>query len=210
MNPILHLDYAGIAVFAATGALAASRKQLDIIGFLFLAAATGIGGGTLRDLILGAPVFWVKNSAYVQVCAAVAILVFFGAHRSSCAGSCCFGSTPSDCPCTRSWGQPRVSPRPVRRRSRSSPACSPPPSAASCATCWPANLRSCSGPKSTSRRQWPVPRAFTLCDLAGAGPLASATAGFLVAFAIRGGAIRYGWTFPSYKSRPGRRPEDIP
>ena len=81
MNPILYLDYAGIAVFAATGALAASRKQLDIIGFLFLAGTTGIGGGTLRDLILGAPVFWVKNSAYVQVCAAVAILVYFSAHR---------------------------------------------------------------------------------------------------------------------------------
>jgi uncharacterized membrane protein YeiH len=61
MNPILYLDYAGIAVFAATGALAASRKQLDVIGFLFLASVTGIGGGTFRDLILGAPVFWVKN-----------------------------------------------------------------------------------------------------------------------------------------------------
>lgn len=43
MNPILILDYAGIAVFAATGALAASRKQLDIIGFLFFAAFTGVG-----------------------------------------------------------------------------------------------------------------------------------------------------------------------
>ena len=81
MNPILYLDYAGIAVFAATGALAASRKQLDVIGFLFLASATGIGGGTFRDLILGAPVFWVKNPAYVLVCVAIAILVYFSAHR---------------------------------------------------------------------------------------------------------------------------------
>ena len=53
MTPILLLDYAGMAVFAATGALAASRKELDIIGFLFLATITGIGGGTFRDLILG-------------------------------------------------------------------------------------------------------------------------------------------------------------
>jgi len=67
MNPILVLDYAGIAVFAATGALAASRKQLDIIGFLFFAAITGIGGGTVRDLILGVPVFWVANPAYLVV-----------------------------------------------------------------------------------------------------------------------------------------------
>ena len=80
MNPILYLDYAGIAVFAATGALAASRKQLDVIGFLFLAGVTGIGGGTFRDLILGAPVFWVKNPAYVLVCAAIGIFVFFSAH----------------------------------------------------------------------------------------------------------------------------------
>src|SRR3954462_11649972 len=81
MNPIDLLDYAGVAVFAATGALAASRKQLDIIGFLFLASVTGIGGGTLRDVILNLPVFWVANSGYVLVCAAVAVLVFFIAHR---------------------------------------------------------------------------------------------------------------------------------
>ena len=69
MNPILAFDYAGVAVFAATGALAASRKQLDIIGFLFLASVTGIGGGTFRDLILGAtPVFWVKEPGYILVC----------------------------------------------------------------------------------------------------------------------------------------------
>ena len=53
MDAIIALDYAGVSLFAATGALAASRKQLDIIGFLFLAAMTGIGGGTVRDLVLG-------------------------------------------------------------------------------------------------------------------------------------------------------------
>ena len=81
MNPIALLDYAGVAVFAATGALAASRKQLDIIGFLFLASVTGIGGGTFRDLILNVPVFWVLIRDYVLICAAVAVLVFFTAHR---------------------------------------------------------------------------------------------------------------------------------
>ena len=81
MNPIALLDYAGVAVFAATGALAASRKQLDIIGFLFLASVTGIGGGTFRDLILNVPVFWVGNRDYVLICAVVAVVVFFTAHR---------------------------------------------------------------------------------------------------------------------------------
>ena len=75
------LDFAGVAVFAATGALAASRKQLDIVGFIFLAAITGIGGGTLRDLILGKlPVFWVQQPAFIGVCVIVALLVFFTAH----------------------------------------------------------------------------------------------------------------------------------
>ena len=75
------LDFAGVAVFAATGALAASRKQLDIVGFIFLAAITGIGGGTLRDLILGKlPVFWVQQPAFIAVCVLIAIGVFFTAH----------------------------------------------------------------------------------------------------------------------------------
>ena len=81
MNPLVFFDYAGVAVFAATGALAASRKQLDILGFIFLAAATGIGGGTLRDLVLGVPVFWTVNQDYILVCAAVAVIVYFTAHR---------------------------------------------------------------------------------------------------------------------------------
>jgi len=80
MNPILFFDYAGIAVFAATGALAASRKQLDVIGFLFLASVTAIGGGTFRDLILDVPVFWVAHHNYLLVCAVIALAVFFGAH----------------------------------------------------------------------------------------------------------------------------------
>jgi len=51
---------------------------------------------------------------------------------------------------------------------------------------------------------------FTLGDLAGLPPLASGLAGFAAAFLVRGGALKFGWSFPSYKSRPGRRPEDIP
>jgi len=81
LNPLLILDFAGVAVFAATGALAASRKQLDIVGFIFLAAITGIGGGTLRDLLLGKlPVFWIKEPAFIAVCVVVALTIFFTAH----------------------------------------------------------------------------------------------------------------------------------
>lgn len=75
------LDLMGVGVFAVTGALTASRKQMDIVGFALLATVTGIGGGTLRDLVLGAqPVFWVREPIYVVVCVAVAVVVFFTAH----------------------------------------------------------------------------------------------------------------------------------
>lgn len=78
---LLILDLLGIAVFSATGALAASRKQLDIVGFIFLAAITGIGGGTLRDTLLGKlPVFWIQEPLYLGVCVITAVLVFFLAH----------------------------------------------------------------------------------------------------------------------------------
>jgi len=75
------LDLLGVAVFAVTGALTASRKQMDIVGFALLATVTAIGGGTLRDLVLGAqPVFWVREPIYVAVCIGVAAVVFFTAH----------------------------------------------------------------------------------------------------------------------------------
>jgi len=52
--------------------------------------------------------------------------------------------------------------------------------------------------------------AYTLGDLAGLPPLMSELGGFLAAFIVRGGALKFGWSFPAYKSRPGRNPEDIP
>ena len=77
---IQYLDYFGVALFAATGALAASRSQLDIMGFFFLGILTGVGGGTVRDLILDVPVFWVHQQTYLLVSAATALAVFFTAH----------------------------------------------------------------------------------------------------------------------------------
>jgi len=76
------LDYAAVAVFAATGALAAARKNHDIVTFGFFAAVTGVGGGTLRDLLIGAPVFWVERPAYVLACLAAAVAIWlFGFGR---------------------------------------------------------------------------------------------------------------------------------
>jgi uncharacterized membrane protein YeiH len=75
------LDWLGILAFALTGALVASRKQMDIVGFAMLAVVTGVGGGTLRDLLLGiAPVTWVREPAAVIACIVVAVVAFFAAH----------------------------------------------------------------------------------------------------------------------------------
>lgn len=74
------LDYASVLVFALTGALAASRSQLDIVGFIFIACLTAVGGGTLRDAILNREVFWVADPLALGVASAAAILVFFTAH----------------------------------------------------------------------------------------------------------------------------------
>ena len=74
------LDWLGVIAFAVTGALAASRKEMDVIGFIVLGTVTGIGGGTLRDLLLGLPVFWIREPAYLVACALVSVLVFFAAH----------------------------------------------------------------------------------------------------------------------------------
>lgn len=77
---LLLLDLASTLVFALTGALTASRKQLDIVGFMWLAVATGVGGGTLRDLLLGVPVFWTTRPELIALCLAVAAVTHFTAH----------------------------------------------------------------------------------------------------------------------------------
>lgn len=75
------LDWFAVAVFAVTGALVASRKEMDIFGFALLGTVTGIGGGTVRDVMLGKlPVFWVMEPAYVAICLIVSTIVYFTAH----------------------------------------------------------------------------------------------------------------------------------
>ena len=77
IRPLLSwLDMAGVAVFAVSGALAAAKARQTIVTFAFFAAITGIGGGTLRDLLIGAPVFWVGRSDYLAVCLAAAAAVW--------------------------------------------------------------------------------------------------------------------------------------
>ncbi|CAN7471162.1 trimeric intracellular cation channel family protein [Aminobacter aminovorans] len=210
MNPLLYLDYAGVAVFAATGALAASRKELDVIGFLFLASFTGIGGGTVRDVILGLPVFWVVNPAYVLVCAAVAVGVFFTAHlvesryklllwldALGMAAYAAIGAAKG----LEATGSPTVA-----------------IIMGMLTATFGGILRDllAGEPSVLLKPEIYVSAAmvgaaiYTLAELAELPPQVSAFVAFVTAFMVRGGALKFGWTFPAYRSRPGRRPEDIP
>ncbi len=81
MTLLSFLDYASVIVFAITGALVASRAQLDLVGFAFIACLTAVGGGTIRDLLLDRnPIFWIAEPTYLAVAAAAAVATFFGAH----------------------------------------------------------------------------------------------------------------------------------
>src|SRR3954465_1676405 len=75
------LDYFGIAVFAISGALLAADKRQTLVTFIFFAVATGVGGGTLRDLLIGAPVFWVHSNVTLLICIGAALAVWLASTR---------------------------------------------------------------------------------------------------------------------------------
>jgi uncharacterized membrane protein YeiH len=82
MNELLYwLDLFGIVVFALSGALMAGRYKLDPFGVVVLASVTAIGGGTIRDMILDTPVFWVENPIYLYVILATAVLTIIIIRR---------------------------------------------------------------------------------------------------------------------------------
>ncbi|MEM1114051.1 MAG: trimeric intracellular cation channel family protein [Pseudomonadota bacterium] len=78
---ITALDYLGLTVFAISGALAAAEKQQDILGFILFGIITGVGGGTLRDLLLGADIFWIISPVYIWICISAACATWFLARR---------------------------------------------------------------------------------------------------------------------------------
>jgi uncharacterized membrane protein YeiH len=80
-SALVLLEYFGLAVFAVSGALVAAEKKQTLVTFMFFAVATGIGGGTLRDLLIGAPVFWVQSNGVLAICFAAALLVWFVSSR---------------------------------------------------------------------------------------------------------------------------------
>ena len=82
LTPVLDwLDLAGVAIFALTGALVAAREKQTFVTLAFFALLTGVGGGTVRDLLIGAPVFWIEDGLVSVVCLAIALLAWFTPTR---------------------------------------------------------------------------------------------------------------------------------
>lgn len=197
------LDYAAVAVFGATGALAAARRKHDIVTFGFFAAVTGVGGGTLRDLLIGAPVFWVGKPGYIIACLAAALAVWvFGSGQArmkvllwldalGMAAYCVVGSAKAV-----ALGVPPFSAVVMGVLT----------------ACFGGVLRDVLAhePSVLLRREIYVTCAligsavFVVAQLLGVAGFWAGVAGFSAAFLIRAGAILWGWSMPGFPGR-GRR-----
>lgn len=76
-NLLYWIGLAAVAVNALTGVLDAGRKQMDLVGAVMVGSATALGGGTVRDVLLDRPVFWISDQTYLLVAFATALLIFF-------------------------------------------------------------------------------------------------------------------------------------
>ncbi|WP_373050543.1 trimeric intracellular cation channel family protein [Thalassovita aquimarina] len=205
MTNLILLDYASVLVFALTGALAASRAQLDLVGFMFIANLTALGGGTLRDVLLDRTPLWVAQPGFVAVASLAAAVVFFTAHllESRYRALLWFDSlalavaVPAGAGVAISLGHPWL------------------------VTVIMGTLTGTFGgmmrdvvcnevPLVLKKGELYVTAAFAgsaatvLTATAAADPLIVAAAGGLVTWALRAGSLAFGWSLPSYKSRPPR------
>lgn len=204
------LDAIAVGVFAVTGALVASRKEMDIFGFALLGTVTGVGGGTVRDLLLGnVPVFWVENPAYAAIALTVSAFVFFTAHipesryrlllwldavglslvcvigadKGLIAGVGAFIAIVMGVITAVFGGIIR-------------------------------DVLGGESPVILRREIYVIPAILgamtfvTMTSLGTSYPVA-AMLGFALCFTVRGLALYYGWSLPPYKSRPGRRAGDV-
>lgn len=204
-NAILILDWLGIVVFSLTGALVASRNQMDIIGFILLGTVTGIGGGTLRNLLLDAhPILWIEQPAYVLVCAAVSIIVFFTAHFIQsrarlilwldAAGLALFASTGAE---------------------RALSAGAAPVVAVimgMITACFGGIIRDTLGQERSIIFSYEIyvtaalvsAAAFVTMNAFGTNRDLGVGVAFILGFLLRGGAIQFGWSLPRYRTKPPR------
>ena len=200
MNPtaLVLLDYFGIAVFAISGALVAAERRLDFVTFIFFAVVTGVGGGTLRDLLIGAPVFWVRTNGTLLICIAAALLVWIGSRRRF-AGQALLWFDAAGMAAYATYGAAKalgfgVAPLPAFVMGV---------------------LTACAGgiirdvlagaPSVLMRRELYVTAAalaaglFVALTLVGVALWPAAAVAIAAGFALRGGAIARGWSLPAYR-----------
>lgn len=80
-NLLYWAGLSAVAVNALTGVLDAGRKQMDLIGVVIVGAATALGGGTVRDVLLGRTVFWIADQIYLIVALVATLAVFFAVRN---------------------------------------------------------------------------------------------------------------------------------
>jgi len=203
------LDLAAAAVFALTGAFVASRKQMDIVGFMWLGVVTGVGGGTVRDLLLGAPVFWVRDVSPVVACILAAVLAFFTAHYVQ--------SRYRWILWLDALGLALVT---IAGAAKGLDTGTGPIVAVVMGVITAAVggiIRDILGhePSIILRREIYVTASlagavlFVALSGTGSDRIAAALGGGTTAFVVRCLALVYGWTLPTYRTRPGRRVEEL-
>jgi uncharacterized membrane protein YeiH len=199
------LDWFGVAVFATTGALVASRKQMDLIGFILLGTVTGVGGGTIRDTLLGnLPVFWIADPRYLITCVVVSSAAFFLAHipqsryalvlRFDAVGLAVFAVTGAETALNANADQIVAVAMGVITAT------------------FGGIVRDILGGESPAilRQEIYVTAALVGATLfvalaeAGVERSGSLIAGFAIALIIRLGALRWNWSLPRYRPRPGQ------
>ena len=204
------LDAAAVGVFAVTGALVASRKQMDIFGFALLGTVTGIGGGTVRDVLLGRlPVFWVKEPSYVGIALVISAIVFFLAHipesryrlllwldAIGLSLVCVIGARIGLDAGTGGFIAVVMG---------------------VITSVFGGIIRDVLGGESPvilRREIYVIPALvgallFAVATRLGMDFPAAAIAGFLACFTVRGLALYYGWSLPAYKPRPGKAAGEV-
>lgn len=204
MTILESLDLLGVAVFATSGALVASRKEMDLIGFALMASLTGIGGGTVRDILLDRPVFWIDAPYFIGVCMAVAVVVFFTAHIVQRRHTFVLWADAVGISVYAIMGAE------VALRSGSSALIAIVMGAITATFGGLARDVTCNETPLILRKE-----VYATCTVLGASVYVglkfsgvefmwSALAGFIAGFALRAGGIAFGLTLPTYKTQPGR------
>lgn len=202
---VAFLDWLGIVAFTVSGALVASRNQMDAVGFVLLGTVTGIGGGTIRDILLDVhPVLWIEHPGYLAVCIAVSLVVFFTAHLvhsrlrvllwADAAGLALFATVGAE----RAVSHGAV------------------PLVAIVmgviTACFGGIIRDLIGRERSVIFSYEIyvtaamgaAAVFVCLHALGLPREVTITAGVVSGFALRAGALRWGWSLPRYRARPPR------